>query len=989
MKRTFEHSRQTGNGVSLRAILLMLAMVFFALDVSAQTTINGHVKDDTGEGIIGASVMVKGTTNGTVTDFDGNFQLKCETGATLVITYIGFVPQEVKAKNNLDITLREDVAQLNEVVVVGYGSLAKKEISSSVVQINKDQFNQGAASDPMALIAGKVTGLNVAATADANPNAMTDIQVRGAGSLTASNGPLIVIDGIAGGDLRNIATQDVESITVLKDAGSAAIYGTRGANGVILVTTKKGSGTAGVTNVTYDSYIALNFAKPKPDILSPDEFRRSRRATDYGASTDWWDEITRSTSYSLNQYISIDSSTKNGYFGASLNYKSGNGLDIVSKREEYGGRFVMEQRVLQNYLQFNASVSARKVHEDWGNDGLFDTALTMNPTIPVKGANGNYYQPSSPSGIHNPVNDLLNNVNEGDRTYILGNADVKVNILQQEMHNLSTSLSYALQYNDLKSNFYTPTTSSESYWTGFEGRANVNYQKWWTNRLEWLINYTLTLKKHQLKAVLGYSWERSKWEQSGNENMNFVYDSMSWYGIGNGTALKDGKANLWGGSSESTLIGFFGRLNYNYNDMLYASASLRHEGSTKFGKNKKWGTFPSISLAWEVTSTPGLKDAFKMFQSLKPRISYGVTGRSDFDAYKSLSTYSSYSSYYLNNQWVIGYAPSLNANPDLAWEKSTAFNVGIDFVTLNSHLRGSIEYFDRRSKDLLYNYTAPQPPFIYDNILVNVGTTKNTGLEISLDYDVLSKTAVKWTTGVNWSTGTTKLTKLSSDVYKAAYLDLYQKPGLGTSEYFFRVEEGGKIGQFYGYEHAGIDETGQLLIYDNEGEARPVAQADPAWKRNIGNGAPKHFLSWSNSFRYKNFDLSMLFRSALGYKIFNMRKYGMGLKGCGTDNVLRTAYTDYNNITSGGGVISSYFLENGNYFKLDNVTVGYTFTPKKRELIESLRVYLTAKNLFTLTAYEGNDPSIVTSNGITPGIDTNSAYPQATQVSLGVTLRFH
>ncbi len=234
-------------------LLMLLAVVFFALDISAQATINGHVQDETGEAIIGASVVVKGSTNGTVTDFDGNFQLKCENGATLVITYIGFVPQEVKAKNNLDITLKEDVAQLNEVVVVGYGSLAKKEISSSVVQINKEQFNQGAASDPMALIAGKVTGLNVAATADANPNAMTDIQVRGAGSLTASNGPLIVIDGIAGGDLRNIATQDVESITVLKDAGSAAIYGTRGANGVILVTTKKGSGTAGVTNVTYDS----------------------------------------------------------------------------------------------------------------------------------------------------------------------------------------------------------------------------------------------------------------------------------------------------------------------------------------------------------------------------------------------------------------------------------------------------------------------------------------------------------------------------------------------------------------------------------------------------------------------------------------------------------------------------------------------------------------------------------------------------------------
>ena len=432
-------------------LLMLLAGVFFALDVSAQTTINGHVKDDTGEGIIGASVVVKGTSNGTVTDFDGNFKLQCQQGATLVITYIGFNPQEVKAKDGLDITLKEDVAQLNEVVVVGYGSLAKKEISSSVVQINKEQFNQGAASDPMALIAGKVTGLNVASTSDANPNAMTDIQIRGAGSLTASNGPLVVIDGIAGGDLRNIATQDVESITVLKDAGSAAIYGTRGANGVILVTTKKGSGTQGVTNITYDSYVGLNFAKSKPEILSTEEFIRSRRGQNYGADTNWWDEITRKASYTLNQYLSIDSSTKNGYFGASANYKSGNGLDIVSKREEYGGRFVGEQRVLGGWVQLNTSLSYRKVKEDWGNDGLFDTALTMNPTIPVKNPDGTYYQPSSPSGIHNPVNDLLNNVSNGDRNYVLGNFDVKLNILQTEKHVLNTSLSYALQYNDLKS----------------------------------------------------------------------------------------------------------------------------------------------------------------------------------------------------------------------------------------------------------------------------------------------------------------------------------------------------------------------------------------------------------------------------------------------------------------------------------------------------------------------------------------------------------
>ena len=970
-------------------LLMFIAVVCFALDVSAQTTVSGHVKDDTGEDVIGASVMEKGTSNGTVTDFDGKFTLQCKSGATLVISFIGYNPQEVKAKDGLEITLKEDVAQLNEVVVVGYGSMAKKEISSSVVQISKDQFNQGAASDPMALIAGKVAGLNVASSADANPNAMTNIQVRGAGSLTASNGPLIVIDGIAGGDLRNIATQDVESITVLKDAGSAAIYGTRGANGVILVTTKKGSGTAGVTNVTYDSYIAFNVQKPRVEILSTDEFRRSRRGQDYGADTDWWDEITRPVSYNLNQYLSIDSSTKNGYYGLSVNYKKGNGLDIVSGREEYGGRFVGEQRVLNNRLQFNSSISARKVHEKWGNDGLFDTALTMNPTVPVKNPDGSYYQPNSPTDIHNPVNDLKENVSQGDRIYLLGNADVKLNILQMEQHNLNTSLSYALQYNDLKDNFYTPTTSSESFWNGYAGRARINYQKWWTNRLEWLVNYTMTLNEHQLKAVLGYSWERSNWEQSGNENMGFVYDALSYHGIGSGGYLRDGKANLWAGSSESTLIGFFGRLNYNYNDMIFASASMRREGSTKFGANTKWGNFPSGSLAWEITKAPFAQSLAQAFQSLKPRVSYGVTGRSDFNAYQSIATYSTRGAYLIDNQWINGYAPSLNANPDLAWEKSTAFNVGVDFVAQNSRLRGSIEYFDRRSKDLLYNYTAPQPPFIYNTILVNVGTTQNAGIEVSLDYDVLAKKALKWTTGINWSMGQTKLTKLSSDAYQMAYLDLYQKPGPGSSEYFFRVEEGGKIGQFYGYEHAGVDENGLLLIYDNNGNAVPAAQADPTYKRNIGNGAPKHFLSWSNSLSYKNWDLSMLFRSALGFEIFNMRKYGMGLKGSGTDNVLRKAYTDYADVESSGGIISSYFLENGNYFKLDNVTLGYTYSPKSRQLVENLRIYLTAKNVFTLTGYEGNDPSIVTSTGITPGIDSNSAYPQATNFTLGVTVRFH
>ncbi len=973
-------------------ILMLCATVFFAYDVSAQT-IKGHVEEASGVEIIGASIMEKGTTNGTVTDIDGNFQLNCKPGAKLVISYVGFTTQEVAAVDGMKVVLQEDNTTLNEVVVIGYGSLAKKEISSSVVQINKDQFNQGAVQDPMGLVAGKVAGLNVSTTNEANPNAMSDIQVRGAGSLKASNGPLIVIDGIAGGDLRNVASQDVESITVLKDASSAAIYGTRGANGVILVTTKKGASGEGVTNVTYDSYIALNFAKPHFKMLSSEEYRRSRRGVDFGYDTDWYDLISRKTSYSLNQYVSLDGSHKNGYYSASLNYKKGNGLDIASGREEYGGRFVVEQRALNKLLTFNTSLSARRVHEDWGNDGMFYRALTVNPTTPVYNEDGSFYKHTDGTGATNPLSALTLINNKGDRTYILGNADVKLQILRNEHHNLNTSLSYALQYNDLKSHYYAPSTADEAFIDKYAGSANIKYDKWWTNRLEWLGNYILSLKDHELKAMIGYSWERSKYEGHYLEDKDFIYDELDYFNIGKGTYNTDGLAKPWASKTESILIGFFGRLNYNWRDMLFASASLRHEGNTRFGKDRKWGNFPAASIAWEITRTPGWESLAESFQSLKPRISYGVTGRSDFDLYQSLNSYSARTdlAYKMGDTWVTGYAPSVNANPELGWEKASSFNIGVDVVAINGRLRGSLEYFDRRSQDLLWTYTAPQPPFIYKNILVNVGTTKNTGIELSADFDVFNKKPFTWTTGINYSYGTTKMTKLSSDIYQTSYIDLYDNGAISNKEYYFRVEEGGKVGQFYGYEYVGLDENGIMMVNNKDGEPILITNATAEDKKYIGNGAPKHFLSWTNSLTYKNFDLTFLFRGAFGFKIYNKSQQDLGLIKSGGYmlNVLRDAYLDNKAIKEDGGHICSYYLENGSYFKLDNVTLGYTFTPKNRHLLESLRVYLTAKNLFTITGYKGHDPSTVPQNGITPGVDESGAYPQATQVSLGLTVKFH
>lgn len=982
---------------NLRALALALTGICataLAPSLMAGTIrVSGNVTDPTGEALIGVSVTIKGQNTGTTTDVDGNYVLaSVDENGILVFNYIGFQPAEekIKGRTEINVVMNEDNELLDEVVVVGYGSLSRKELSSSIVQVSKADFKQGAMNNAMEMLSGKVAGLNVSTTAAADPNGSSALQIRGATSLSDNqgNGPLIVIDGVIGGDIRTVAPQDIESMSVLKDAASSAIYGTRAANGVILITTKKGTGDDGGRPViTYDSYAAMGIAKDRPEVLSPDEWRRSRRGNDYGYSTDWYDLITRKYSYDTNQYISIDGSLKDGgYYSASVNYKRANGLDIVSQREEFGGRAVVSANTLDNHLRISASINARKVKEDWGNNGMFDTALGMNPTLPVYNEDGSFYQPSSPTGIRNPVQELTVNTSQGNRTYLLGTADVKYNIWHNDKHSVSTTLSYSYDYNDLKSDYYTPSTSGESYWSGYAGRASIHYEKTWKNSIEWLANYSFISGDHDFKFVGGYSYQREDYEQMHQENMNFAFDNPLWHGIGSGSYLTEGKAVMYAGKSESTIAGFFGRANYSWRSMIIASASLRYEGSTKFGSDRKWGYFPAASIAWEMTRAPFMSDYTHIIQSLKPRFSYGVTGRSNFYPYTALATYSASGNYLIDGNWITGYRPSNNANPLLGWEKSTSANVGVDFMFWN-RLHGSVEYFDRRSKDLLYNYTAPQPPYVYPNILVNVGTIKNTGVEVSLNGDVVKDGPVKYTTGINYSYSTTKLTKLSNEIYQASYIDLYQKPGVGTSEYFFRVQEGGKIGQFYGYEYAGYDEAHNMLVYNADGEKVPASSADPNDKRYIGNGAPSHFLSWNNTIRWNKFDLGISFSGAFGFEIFNMRKYGMGLQGSGSDNVLRSAYLEDRDVYTGGGVISSYFLEKGDYFKLDNVTLGYT-VPLRSKLIDNLRVYVSAKNIFTLTGYSGNDPSIVTSTGVTPGVDVSSAYPSATQLSLGVTLRF-
>ena len=958
--------------------------------VSAQGgyLVKGVVEDAMGP-VIGATVLQQGTTNGTTTGLDGDFVLRVPDADALVeISCIGYATQVFKASEvPARVLLLEDTEFLDEVVVIGYGTLSKKEVSASIVQVDSKDFFRGTTNNPMTMLTGKVAGLNVVTSQGSNPNSGSDYQIRGATSLQAGNGPLVVIDGVPGGDIRSLAPQDIESMTVLKDAASASIYGTAGANGVILVTTKKGSkDEAGTAHVTYDGAFNVNFVKAPIEVLSPEEWVRSRRGTDYGARTDWYNALLRDFSYGHSHYVGVDGSTAKGSYNASVSYKNSLGVDLVDAREEFGARAAVEQRLIKDFLQLNISLNARRVNEEYGNDGSFGTALTINPTFPIYNDDGSYYQPTAPTGATNPVEAMLNKTANGQRLYTTGAVSLKANFIKTDVHNLSSTVTYSLDYNDYKSNNYTPIESHDKYWNGYEGTASLSYSKNWRNQLEWLFNYSFHQGAHHLNAVAGYSYQDHNSESMNMTNRGFTYDSLLWNDIGAGTARTENPAQtgMGSGKSLSKVIALLGRVNYNWNNTIFASLSLRHEGATNFGANHKWGNFPAASIAWEMANMEFMQGV-RWINSLKPRVSYGVTGRRG-GSNVSRPTYGSHGQYFMDGEWVKGYRPASNANPDLRWEKLVAVNVGLDFVFFDNRLRGSLDLYDRRSPDLLYNYTAPQPPFIHSSILVNVGETQNLGAELALDADVVKTKNFTWTSGINASIGYSKIKTLSNQIYGASYIDMLGTGGLGQTSYYYRYTEGSRLGTLYGYEAAGVNEYGDMMVYDNDGNVITAASANAAFKRYIGNTIPKLFLSWNNTFRYKHWDLNVFMNGAFGHMIYNNRRAG-NLQSSGNANVFRTAYTRDKDVREYGGVVTSYFLEHGDFMKLQNVSLGYTLNPNN-DIIRSLRIFLTATDLYTFTGYTGTDPALLSTNGLTPGVDNGVGYPETRVVTLGATVTF-
>ncbi|WP_461491462.1 SusC/RagA family TonB-linked outer membrane protein [Pontibacter sp. HJ8] len=958
--------------------------------------VNGIVKDDKGIPLPGVTVVVKGTTIGAATDTDGKFSITVpdeHRNGALVFSYIGYAAQEVKlaGQSQINVTLATDAKALQEVVVVGYGTMEKKEVSSAVTTVTSEDFQKGAFNSPMQMIEGRVAGVTISNPNASDPNTGPSIQLRGASSLNAGNGPLIVIDGLPGGDLRNVAQQDIESISVLRDAASAAIYGSRGANGVILVQTKRGK--AGKVAVSYDSYVEHDRVAAKPDILSAEEFLQRGRDQDRGARTNWYDELLREDNFGQNHSLSVSGGSENTVARLSAQYRTKEGMDVASERREYGLRASFLQMAMNKRLEIGGNLSYRIAHEEYTNYGAFQQAVKLNPTLPIMDPNDpNKYNTILGFDTYNPVQNLLARENGADREYSIIDISAKFNILD----NLSTELKLARQGQDMYRREYHTANSAESVQNNRIGRARLANEDWTDYVAEWLNNYNTTIGKHAFSVLGGYSYQESSTNGFYAENANFPSDAF-WYnnlGAGDWNSVEKGRLGMDSWKSKEKTIAFLGRLNYNFDDTYFLTSSFRYEGSTKFGTKNKWGLFPAVSAAWRMSNLPALQD-IEAIDELKLRASYGVTGRSGFNRYTAMQRYEGYGRYQNDEgQWIQVYGPGNNYNPGLRWEKAISYNIGIDFSLFNNKLTGSIDAFDRRSSDLISEYSVPVPPFLHTTMVVNVGTTSSKGVELLLNYNVVNTDDFSFTTSFTGSYSKAILGTWSDDTYQADFIDLQDLPSPGNPGPAYRLEDGTDLGAFYGYKYAGVDDEGNILVWKEgvEGTERLRAsgnniQASRDRDRTyIGNGAPRYELGWTNSLGYKAFDLTLFFRGRFDYEILNLYQMYYGLQGEASTNLLKDAY-DRNDHIKSGKVITDYFLESGDFLKLDNLTLGWS--PRLGvDAISNFRIYGSVRNVFTLTKYSGLDPASVGVAGLTPGYGSLDVYPTTRTFALGAQITF-
>lgn len=974
----------------------LFIMQFFSVAVYAQTRISGTVTDEKGDAVSGVAVKLKNSNAGTSTAENGTYNLTAPDGrGTLVFTHIGYgdVEEAVSGRTTINIRLAVESKNLSEVVVVGYGSLDKKEVTSAITHVTAKDLLATGGNNPLMSLQGKVASLVIANDRAADPNSNPSIQLRGVSSRAAGLGPLVVIDGVVGGNLENVNQNDIASVDVLKDGAASAIYGTRGSNGVIIITTKKGGGQP---KFTYNGLATFDIPSDALKTLSAEDYLKSG-GTNFNANTDWLDEISRDYAFSQKHSLSFSGGDARNNYRATIDYRKAQGIDIRSGRQEYGARLSLNHKAKNNLYEITFNVAPRNFKNINADYESFNMALSLNPTQPIISPTdpSRYFEvQGSDVNAFNPVERLKTDLSGGEQTFLDWSSNFKLNILP----NLTSQVSVGQVGRDNLNYFFRPSTSTSAKFYAGLNYASRAYTKTTQKTVEWLNNYSLNVKKHSLKLLGGYSFQYFQFSGLSAENRGFSTNAFTYNNLGNGTYGQQlGVNGMTTTKNDSKLIAFFGRLNYSYNDKYLFSTSLRYEGSSKFGANSKWGYFPAFSVGWRLNEESFLKDV-SWITDLKLRADYGVTGNQDFGNYLSLALYQGYNWYPYNGTYYQTWGPGNNINDNLRWEKAKNFNLGVDFALFDNTISGSINFYKKRQQDLLGNYNVPIPPNINTQTFANVGTMENSGIELQLSAAIIKHKNFNYSITFAGASNNNKFVSFSNDLFRGQnFIDAVDMPAPGSPGPSMRLQEGQRVGNFYMYRYAGVDDKGNFLIFSKKGDAIPSSQAKEDDKQIVGNGLPKYTMSFGNTLNYKRWDASVYFRGSFGYSIFNVHDFYYGLKASiAQTNVLASA-ADRNAHISGPATLAflnSYFIENGNYLKLDVVTIGYTMDTKLK-YIESARFFASSRNLLTFTKFTGVDPEAYPVNGLYPGILTNGSgggskayYPSTRQLILGVTFDF-
>ena len=981
----------------MKRVLLSSALLLVSTFTFAQSKVSGTVKDANGEPLIGVSVMEVGTNNGAVTDMNGNYTLNVKPGAKLKLSYIGFTPQTVKAGSNSQIVLQEDNTALNEVVVVGYGTMRRKDVTSSITTVKAEDLNQGVFTDPGQMLQGKVPGLVVSSTAD--PNGSPTITLRGASTLrTGAMSPYYVVDGIPGVDISIVSPEDIESIDVLRDATATAIYGSKAANGVIIITTKKGSKER--TNVTYNGYVAFDNILKKYDVCTADDLRQYAKDNnitlkDGGANMDWQDEVLR-TGISHNHNVNISGGNGSTSYMISGDLRKREGVIKMTGFDRFNVRSLVSTKTLKDHLTI--SIGANMMYGKHfgvpsGNEGasVLDAMNYYSPTNAVKNADGTWTVGSG-SKNYNPLALMEENKSETvwKRNQFVGKTALE--LWKGLVWNVNYSWS---NYQSTYSAYNTRNSQLEGIGNK-NGQATRNTYFGREQTFETYLNYNFTAGKNKVDLMAGYSWEEKKNNDGFGLSVEGYYnDDLGWYNMSYAQTILGVQNSVQSGYLEKVRnISFYGRVNYSFDSRYMLQATIRRDGSSVFGKNNRWGTFPSVSAAWNITEEKFMQNQH-IFDNLKLRAGYGISGNAmGFDVYSSYNTYGASGTFVYDGKTYRTYGATKNANPDLKWESTGMLNIGLDFAFLKGRLNGTVEVYHKKTKDLIWSYPVSTTQYIYGWMDANVGEMTNKGIEFTLNAVPVRTKNFMWSTTLNLSHNKNTVDKMQNETFHTTNLTQGDPmvAGVSADGWTQRIMEGEPIGTFYTYQYAGtVNGRSEYYVLDENGNRTGETTNNPSLKdRSItGCAQPKLNAGWNNTLTYKNWSLNAFITGVFGNDVYNSARahYTAAQMFSDGKNVLKEFLSNPVGDAS-GSLPSDRYIEKGSYVRLQTLSLSYTFRNCFNDWIQDLTLYGTANNLFTITNYKGLDPE-VNMGGIDPGIDYRwSRYPHTRTFMVGVKINF-